>query len=174
MTLQPFDIKQYITSLTVDTEDEWFKDTLRWVELGESILDDAYLARALYWGVASAMENQLTYLGNNYRANLGRQLLSLQSNGILKEDDMSIFKFANESLPHINDDRSKEDQIADKEAQIKQVDEKMYTAAVLFVHAVRRHDAISHDLNQLTYSAIKARADERRKGNTVNMEGWNA
>jgi len=161
-----FDLREYIASLKVDTNDSWFKDTTRWVELGESVVDDAYLARALFWGVASAMENQLVYLGNNFRVNLTNQLQRLIGNGILSEDDVSVFKFANELRPHINEDRSKDDLIADKEAQIAQVDAKMYVAAVLFVHAVRKHDEISLELNQLTYSAIKARASQRNSNRT--------
>ncbi len=137
-----------------------FKDI---VELEHVVLDDPYLARANFWGKATAMENQIKYLGGNYLAGLEGRLNKLKNpSGILAESDLNLSMFANEDMPHINEDRTKEDQIMELEAQIQKVVDKMKRAAVSFIINVREHDDVSKIVDAFTFQAIKARAAEKR------------
>jgi hypothetical protein len=165
-----FDIANYISTLRVTEDDPTLVDTKRLFELSQVILEDAYLCRAHAWGVATAMENQLTYLGGNLLPNFENKLNILAGRSVLSESPLDVFKFANEEKPHINDDKSKEDQILEQEARIDQVKSKMYAAAIMFVYAVRTHDEISETLGQLNYAAIKSRATSKRNASQAKQK----
>jgi len=91
-----FSIQDYISTLSVSSDDPVLSDTRKVFEVMQVILDDAYLCRAFAWGVATAMENQLTYLGGNLLPNSENRLNILAGRGVLSESDLSTFKFANE------------------------------------------------------------------------------
>ena len=159
-----FNVNGYVNQMSIEEGELEVLERTRDANQALQILcDDAYLARALFWGVASAMENQLSYLGGNFLPNLERSLNRLSPNGILSEDSLDLNKFSNESHAHINDDESIDDQKAEIEARIDQVRAKMDTAAIMYVEAVRNHDEISHLLGQMTYSGIKAAAAAKRQ-----------
>ncbi len=165
-----FNITQFVSEIVVKKDDPWYKDVLRFVELASSIIEDAWLLRAYWWGVASAMENQCTYLGGNFLVNLEGQYSRLADpTGFLGESDLSQVKFANEDQPHINDEISVEEKLETLTQRIDSVKEKMQIAGVIFVFAVRQHDSISQDLDQLTYGAIKARAANNRKARNTQV-----
>ncbi len=157
-----FNVADYISTLSVPSDDPVLHDTKKVFEVMQNILDDAYLCRAFAWGVAAAMENQLTYLGGNLLPNFENKLNIIAGKGVLSESDLRTFKFSNEEQPHINSDQDKGDLIAEQEARIDQVVSKMRNAAIMFVYAVRTHDELSETLNQLNYTAIKARAASKR------------
>ena len=163
-----FDINNYISTLSVPSDDPVLHDTKRLFEIAQNILDDAYLCRAHAWGVAAAMENQITYLGGNLLPNFENKLNILAGKGVLSQSDLRTFKFSNEEQPHINEDQDKGDQIAEQEARIDQVVNKMRSAAIMFVYAVRNHDEISESLGQLNYVAIKSKAASKRAQPLMN------
>ena len=167
MPTNDFNVLNYISTLSVPSDDPILSDTKKLFEVMQLILDDAYLCRAFAWGVAAAMENQLTYLGGNLLPNSENKLNILAGRGVLSESDLSVFKFANEEKPHINDDQDKDDLIAEQEARISQVVNKMRNAAIMFVYAVRSHDELSETLGQLNYMGIKSKAAARRNATTV-------
>ena len=154
-------VQQFVKSLSVSQDDETVKDAKKVVDIMLNLCDDAYLCRAMFWGMATAMENQIVYLGTNLLVNAERKLSRLTSDGIMGESDLDVSWFANEAKAHINDENAG-DQIAQAEAFIEQTQDKMRTAAILFVVYMRAHDEQSALLNQLTYSAIKAKANTNR------------
>ena len=160
--MDTFNIATYINTLNIDKTDERLIEFTRLATANALILDDAYLCRAAFWGQASAMENQLQYLGGNYLPNLERRLNQLESSGFLSESDLNVSWFANEDRPHVNDEISPTEKAANIRDQIDQLMYKMTTAAIGFVVSMREHDKISKDLEQLSYSAIKARAANKR------------
>jgi len=162
------DVAQFIDSIDpVDFKDEAkeFNDIARLVQLA---MDDAWLARAYFWGTATAMENQILYLGGNLRTNMERRLNQLENpSGVLAGDDLRTNKFSNESQPHVNEDVPVAERIADLKMRIDQITRKMAVASVHFCIAVENHDDLSKTLEQMTYSQIKARARERRAAFTA-------
>ncbi len=158
-----FDVSEFLDGLTVDPEDHDLDQCRKLAELTQHILEDPYLCRSYYWGVAAAMENQLTYLGGNYRVNLERRLNAIEGNGILSESDVRVKWFANEDKPHVNSDVTIEDQIDEIKTRIDQCNDKMRTAAIMFVVNVHNHDEVSRQLEQLSYASIKSRSAAKRK-----------
>jgi hypothetical protein len=160
-----FNVGEYIQSLNISPDDERLVEFKRLATAKELILDDAYLCRASFWGEASAMENQLEYLGGNYLPNLERRINQLEGSGFLSENDLSVSWFANEDQPHVNDEVPADEKSANVKDQIDQVLYKMSTAAIGFIVNVHKHDEISKQLEQLSYTAIKARAAAKRAAN---------
>ena len=154
-------VQQYVKGLSVSQDDETVNDAKKVVDIMLNLCDDAYLCRAMFWGMATAMENQLVYLGTNLLPNAERKLSRLASDGIMSESDLDVAWYSNEDKAHVNDENAG-DQIAQAEAFINQTQDKMRTAAILFVVYMRAHDEQSGILNQLTYSAIKAKANTNR------------
>lgn len=161
-----FNVNEYINGLKISADDDVVKETKDLINMAELVLSDAYLCRAYHWGVASAMENQLTYLGGTLLPSQERRLNVLANpRGILAETDLRVSFISNEDHRHINEDITIEDDIAEKEAFIAQVDEKMRTAAIMFALFVNAHDEQSMTLNQLSYRAIqiKSQANKARR-----------
>ena len=157
-----FNVNQYCKDMTVAANDNDVVEFKRLNEATQIIYDDAYLARAYFWGVASSMENQLSYLGGNYLPNLERRMNTLNSEGILSQTDLDVNWHSNEDQLHVNDDQPVEEHKAIQQSRIDIVHTKMRTAAICYVLAVRAHDDISHTLDQLTFSGIKAKAEAKR------------
>ena len=87
---------------------------------------------------------------------------SIEDNGILTETPLDLGKFSNEDKPHIHDDRDMDMIASDADIDIQKCDEKMQTAAIIYVMAIREHDDVSKDLNQLSFGAIKGKAAAKR------------
>lgn len=165
-----FNVQEFCKDLKIEPEDKaTINDAKKLVELTELICEDAYLARAWFWGTATAMENQVSYLGGNLLPKAERKYNSLTSKGFLGEGDVSVDWYANEDKPHVNDDVTMDDQVIDAEAFIARTKEKMKTAAILFVAMVQAHDDNSKMLDQLTYSAIKAKSSNKRKAGGYSL-----
>ena len=158
-----FDVYTYCKDLVVPQDDEVLQDTLKNIELYELLFDDAYLSRAYHWGVATSMENQLSYLGGNLLPGAEERHNNQFGDGITGEGDLSVDWFANEAKPHINEDRPLDQLEDDSKTFMDQIQDKMRTAGIVFVAHVRAHDEVSKDLNQLSYGAIKSRAASKRK-----------
>jgi len=163
MTWAMDDIRAFIHTIDADDFKDEASEFKKLFELLQNVLDNAYLARSALWGVATGLENQISYIGSNFRANLERRLNTLENpRGILAEDDLMVHKFANESHPHINNDSTVSDQAEELKLRIDQLTRTMSVAAVGYTLAVRTHDEISQQLGQMTYHAIKSRALSRR------------
>ena len=156
-----FNVAAYIQGLNVTPDDEDFINYKQQAEITLLACDDAYLARADFWGMATARENQVLYIGDRLLPNVERQLNQLTGRGINSESN-ETFRFSNEEAPHINEEVSIEELVADKEAMIDQLNDKMRRAAIGLVIAVQNHDELSQVLGQLTYSGIKAQASTKR------------
>jgi hypothetical protein len=157
-----FKVNAFCKDLAIGTSDEILTEFQQLFNATSILLSDAYSTRAYFWGVASALENQIQYLGSNYLPNLERRVNTLEGTGYLSEGDLQVDWFANEDKPHVNDDTDIETQASDVRSQIDVIQERMRTLAIGYVLAVREHDDISKDLQQLTYGAIKSRAAAKR------------
>ena len=163
MTWAMDDIRAFIHTIDAEEFEGESSEFRKLFELLQNVLDNAYLARSALWGIATGLENQISYIGSNFRANLERRLNTLENpRGILAEDDLMLHKFANESHPHVNSDITIADQAEELKLRIDQLTRTMSVAAVGYTLAVKTHDEISQQLGQMTYHAIKSRAQSRR------------
>lgn len=126
-----------------------------------NVVDDAYIIRGNFFGLASANENQYNYLTNNFGRNLENRLNRLAGTGVLSESNIDEYKFANEEKPHMNEDVTLADQIAEVQQMIDRNNEKRHLCAMWFYFCKLEHDQVSFTLQQLTYSAIRAKAAEK-------------
>lgn len=157
-----FNVVEFANNVPISSKDDFVVKVKKMNQVKESVYDDAYICRALHWGEAAALFNQLEYLGGTLLPSFERRLNRLAGNGILSESDIDVFKFSNEEKAHVQDDQTIDDQILEAEARIDKIKEKMLMAAVGFIEAVRSHDDLSRDLNLLSFSGIKAKAAEKR------------
>ena len=157
-----FKVNAFCKELVVTPDNEVLQEVKKLFNATSVLLEDAYSTRAYFWGVASAMENQIQYLGSNYLPNLERRVNTLEGNGYLSEGDLQVNWFSNEDKPHVNEDLDVDTQASDVRNQIDVIQDRMRTLAITYVTAVREHDDISKDLQQLTYGAIKSRAAAKR------------
>lgn len=162
-----FNVAEFVNNISISKDDDFVKAIKKLNAVMLNLYDDAYICRALLWGTASALENQITYLGNILLPSFERRLNTLKGTGILSESDIDVYKFSNEEKPHVSDDTTVDDQALELEMRIDQIRSKMTTAAVGFIEAIRNHDDLSKDLNLLSYSGIKAKAAERRAASGV-------
>jgi hypothetical protein len=160
-----FNLQEYLNGLGIVEGDEEVKRALEIVELTELICDDAWLARQDHYGSAGAMERQLEYLGGTLLPNAEARIARLSSGGIRSESYVqdSWFGTTNADDQHVNDEADKDQIITDQRAFCAQLENRMRTAAILFVTRVRAHDAISLVLEQLSYAGIKQKAEANRK-----------
>lgn len=157
-----FNVAEFVNNVNISKDDDFVKDIKKLNAVTLNLYDDAYICRALAWGTASALENQITYLGNTLLPNFERRLDTLTSTGILGESDIDVYKFSNEDKPHVADDQTVETQAFEITQRIDQIKNKMVVAAVGFILAIQTHDDLSKDLNLLSYSGIKAKAAASR------------
>ena len=108
---------------------------------------------------------QLEYLGGTLLPNAQSRAARMASKGIIGESYTidSWFGTANEDDPHVNDEISFDQQLDDQQTFIGELQVRMRTAAILFVTRLKAHDEISMDLQQLTYSGIKAKSASNRE-----------
>ena len=160
-----FSLNEYLNDLIVHQDDEELAKSLEVVDLTALICDDAWLSRQAYYGMAGAMERQLEYLGTTLLPNSEQKLTRMSANGVIGESYTpdSWFGTSNEDDPHVNEEISFDQQIEDQQNFIDQLRTRMRTAAILFVTHVRAHDELSGQLNQLSYSGIKAKAAQNRQ-----------
>ncbi len=158
-----FDLNNYIGTLSVNSDDQELTQCEDWVNLTHHILDDPWLVRQGLFGMAGAMERQITYLGGTLLPSAEVKLNNLEGRGFLSESDVGSVKFANEDQPHVNDDVTVDQRVDDSKNFIDTLVVRMRTAAIMFVKCVRAHDDISYDLQQLTYDGIKAKAESNRQ-----------
>jgi hypothetical protein len=160
-----FNVNSYLNELVVAQDDEELVKALELVELTEIICDDAWLARQDHYGSAGAMERQIEYLGSNLLPNSESKLTRMNSKGIMGESytQDSWFGTTNEDDPHVNEEVAFDQQLEDQQNFVDGLKRRMRTAAILFVTRVRAHDELSKALDQLTYSAIKAKAESNRQ-----------
>lgn len=160
-----FNIKEYLAELTVEQDDPELVKALEIIDLTEIICDDAWLARQDHYGSAGAMERQIEYLGDILLPNAENKLSRMKSSGVIGESytQDSWFGTTNEDDPHINDEIPFDQQVEDQANFVDGLVVRMRTAAILFVTRVRAHDEISKTLDQLTYGAIKAKAESNRQ-----------
>lgn len=159
-----FNPAEYISELVVPEDDEDYDNAKKRAEIVNLMYPSAYLARADFFGWANSMENQMRWIGANMIPNKERHVQQLRSKGISREDDLREYKFANEQMPHVNSEIDKDDLIAMGESILEDYRYSLRVCAISFVVAVREHDAISNTLDQLSYSAIKAKGEAKRNG----------
>jgi hypothetical protein len=63
---------------------------------------------------------------------------------------------------HFGDEVSFDQQVDDQREFVNGLENRMRTAGIVFVTRVRAHDELSKQLDQLSYSAIKAKANSNR------------
>lgn len=164
-----FNIRTYINELTVPQDDVELQRSLDIIELDGVLYEDAWLCRQGHYGVAGAMERQIEYLGTTLLPNAENKLTRMTSDGVIGESYTpdSWFGVTNEDDPHVNDEIPFDQQIEDQQNFVEALKVRMRTAAIVFVTRVRAHDEISKDLDQFTYSAIKAKAESNRQAKVV-------
>ena len=159
-----FNISQFLNDLEVSPDDpelELANDSVKLTELG---CEDAWLARQEHFGVAGAMERQIEYLGNTLLPNTEAKIQRMASSGVIGESYSADHWFGttNEDDPHVNDEVAFDQQIEDQQNFADNLRARMRTAAIRMVTRIRAHDELSKTLDQLTYSAIKAKAAANR------------
>ena len=157
-----FNVAEFVNNVSISKDDDFIVAIKKLNAVMLNVYDDAYICRALMWGQAAALENQLTYLANTLLPSFERRLNILTCKGILGESDIDVYKFSNEEKPHVADDTTLDDQVLELEMRIDQIRNKMTVAAVGYIEAIRNHDDLSKDLNLLSFGGIKAKAAERR------------
>lgn len=169
---EDFDVHAYVQSLHVSQDDEDYQNAMKKVEIAHLMYPNAHLVKAELYGVASAMENQMKYYGGVLIPSKERRISQLGGSGFLKEDDLREYRFANETLPHVNEEESIADTIQYIERELDDLTYALRVAAISFVTNVREHDKVALDLDLLTYSGIKAKAqyNKRAKAPTVAKE----
>ena len=137
------------------------KDAL---EVNLLIDEDKWLSRADNFGQAGAMDRHIEFLGLTLVPNAEAKLSRMTSKGIMGESYVrdSWFGETNEQEPHVNEETSFDQLIEDQQNFIDQLKRRMTTAGIKMVVAIRNHDQLSNDLEQLTYAGIKAKAAANR------------
>lgn len=166
-----FNLNQYLSDLTVAQDDEELKRALDIIELDEIMYNDPWLSRQGHFGVAGAMERQLDYLGGTLLPNSEAKLQRMNSNGVIGESytQDSWFGTTNEDDPHVNEEVSFDQQVDDQQEFVNSLENRMRTAGIVFVTRIRAHDELSKQLDQLSYSAIKAKAESNRQARNVKV-----
>ena len=173
-----FDLKQYITSLDVKQDDELLVEAKDLTTAVHLICNDPWLSRQAFYGLAGSMERQLTYLGTNLLPNAERKLQQLASSGVMGESYVvnNWFGNTNEDDNHINSETvmshtgeqiSADQQLDDQQTFVEELHDRMRRACIIMVVAIREHDRISDNLDQLSYAAIAARAAMNRTKRTA-------
>ncbi len=162
-----FNVQEFLNELVVTQDDEELQGIKEAADLVTYICDDAWLARARFFGEAGAMERHIEHLGNSMLPNQYTKLTRLEAqggNGIQGESYTvnSWFGTTNADDPHMSDELGKQQQIDDTQMFIAQLEKRQRTAALMLVVAVREHDELSDMLDQHKYGTIKAMAAAKR------------
>ena len=162
MSKDEFNVNAYCNELSVSPNNDVVAEAKELFQASTVLLGDPWLVRAYFWGIATAMENQISYLGGDYKPRLVTKRNGIEDNGILTETPLDIGKFTNEDRPHIHDDRDMDMIASDADIDIQKCEEKMQTAAIVYILAITEHDDVSKDLNQLSFAGIKAKSAARK------------
>jgi hypothetical protein len=167
-----WNLDEYLSDLVVAQDDDEIKLAQDHVNLTQLICEDVWLARQAHYGVAGAMERQLEYIGSTLLPRTENNITRMSSSGVSNESHgimNSWFGTTNEDNIHDNDEVSNDDRVADSKAFKEQLKVRMRTAAILFAAHVRAHDSLSKQLDQLTYSGIKAKANSNRRMSATQL-----
>jgi len=173
ITMENFNIKDYITSLNVSKKDEEYVHAENHVEMTQVICEDAWLCRQGHFGFAGAMEQQLKYLGETLLPNAERRLVQASSVGVSSEDyNYDEFGFVSQTDEHKDNVHSEtaDENYDNQQSFVDGLRARMKTAAILFLAHLKAHDELSHNLNQLTYGQIKAKAEQNRMSRELSAK----
>ena len=161
-----FNPAEFINDLVVDKEDEDLVRVQDLIKLKHLIYDDAWTVRQSCYNEAFGMLSHLKYLGGTLLPKAEQRINQLENRtGILGETDISVgwgTKHSNEDRPHINDEVSVDQQVDNQKSFVDDLLSRMRTVAISFVVHMEEHDDISKDLNQLTFSAIQTRSEQKK------------
>lgn len=165
-----FNLQEFVNDMTVTEDDTEYKQSLEIVELIQLICEDAWLARQAMYGMAGAMERQLTYIGGTLLPNTEQRITRYSGEGVSGESYVmdNWAGVTNADKPHINDENPTE-ALDNAQNFAEQLRTRMRTAAILFVTHVRAHDDLSSTLEQLSYAGIKAKANANRNASTKQV-----
>ena len=166
-----FDIRTFLSELKVEQDDAELEKAQDIIKLTEIICDDHWLARQDHYGSAGAMERQIEYIGSNLLPNAEGKLQRMSSKGVMGESYTQDHWFGttNEEPTenaHVSQEVPFDVQVEAQQDFVEQLQKRMRTAAILFVTRVRAHDILSDQLEQLSYSGIKAKAAANRQAAT--------
>ena len=161
-----FNPAEFINDLVVDKEDEDLVRVQDLIKLKHLIYDDAWTVRQSCYNEAFGMLSHLKYLGGTLLPKAEQRINQLENRtGVLGETDISVgwgTKHSNEDRPHINDEVSVDQQVDNQKSFVDDLLSRMRTVAISFVVHMEEHDDISKDLNQLTFSAIQTRSEQKK------------
>jgi len=158
-----YNVNEYVNSIDVPTSSEELSHVKDLITLKHLIYGDAWTVRQSCYNEAFGMFSHLRYIGGTLLLNAERRLNKVIGTGIMSESiDVDWSKAPNAERPHISDELSVEHQDQNAREFIDQLKYRMYVCAISYVLHVQEHDDISRDLDQLTFSAIQARATAKR------------
>ena len=158
-----FNVNTFVNDLDVTPLTAELDQTRDLIALKHILYNDAWTVRQSCYNEAYGMHSHLRYIGGTLLLNAERRLNNLDGNGIMSESiEVNWAKAPNAEQPNINDEISKSDQAHYAREFISQLKYRMSICAVSYVLHVQEHDDISRDLDQLTFSAIQARATAKR------------
>jgi len=161
-----FNPAEFINDLVVEKEDEDLVRVQDLIKLKHLIYDDAWTVRQSCYNEAFGMLSHLKFLGGTLLPKAEQRINQLENRtGVLGETDISVgwgTKHSNEDRPHINDEVSVDQQVDNQKSFVDDLLSRMRTVAISFVVHMEEHDDISKDLNQLTFSAIQTRSEQKK------------
>ena len=156
----------FINALEVNADDADLVRVQDLIKLKHLIYDDAWTVRQSCYNEAFGMLSHLKFLGGTLLPKAEQRINQLENRtGILGETDISVgwgTKHSNEDRPHINDEVSVDQQVDNQKSFVDYLLSRMRTVAISFVVHMEEHDDISKDLNQLTFSAIQTRSEQKK------------
>ena len=157
---------EYINDLVVTEDDPELKQAKDSVEVSELLCNDEWLVRQLHYGVAGAMERQMDYLFNDLIPSVESKIARLNGQTVSREIvQPSWAGSTNSEEPHINDE-APDQAIDNSQTFLESLENRVRTAAIIFVMHMKAHDEVSITLDQLSYAQIKHRAAQKREAAT--------
>ena len=156
----------YIKDLVVNEDDPKLQEAKDSVEVSELLCNDPWLLRQLHYGVAGAMERQMDYLFNDLIPSVESKIARLNGQTVSREIvQPSWAGSTNSEEPHINDE-APDQAIDNSQTFLESLENRVRTAAIIFVMHMKAHDEVSITLDQLSYAQIKHRAAQKREAAT--------
>jgi hypothetical protein len=157
---------EYIKDLVVNEDDPKLQEAKDSVEVSELLCNDPWLLRQLHYGVAGAMERQMDYLFNDLIPSVESKIARLNGQTVSREIvQPSWAGSTNSEEPHINDE-APDQAIDNSQTFLESLENRVRTAAIIFVMHMKAHDEVSITLDQLSYAQIKHRAAQKREAAT--------
>lgn len=166
-----FNLREYLNKLVVSQDDEDLASAKQVAHLTLLLCDDPWLARQAFFGMTSAMERQVSYLGEVLLPKAEKRIQTLGSPGVMKEDLVvdHWFGTTNETATHINDERNNDQRIDDARDFADRLRDRMRRGGIIYVVNKIEHDMISADLDQLSYHSIQTKSANNRKAQSVKQ-----